>query len=82
VRTGGWGKRNFLFGGAFRFAKYGLQRQRKKRKRKKEGGAEFPQTPFLFALLRTPRRRRGWGGKAFPRFLCQEEGKTEKFSFP
>ena len=23
-----------------------------------------------------------WGGKAFPQFLRQQEGKTEKFSFP
>jgi len=26
--------------------------------------------------------RRAGGGKAFPQFLWQEEGKTEKFSFP
>ena len=23
-----------------------------------------------------------WGGKAFPQFLRQQKGKTEKFSFP
>jgi len=39
VRAGGTRAR--FFGGAFRFTKCGLQRQRKKRKRKKEGGAEL-----------------------------------------
>jgi len=29
-----------------------------------------------------PRRKRGRGGKTFPQFLRQQEGKTEKSSFP
>jgi len=29
-----------------------------------------------------PARPVVWGGKAFPQFLRQQEGKTEKFSFP
>ena len=29
-----------------------------------------------------PCRRRAGSGKAFPQFLRQQEGKTEKFSFP
>jgi hypothetical protein len=43
VRTGGWGKHNFLSGVAFRKAKY-----EKLRRRKSEGGAgiPFPPTPF------------------------------------
>jgi len=44
---------------------------------KKEGvgGKEF--LPACSA-----RRRRAGSGKAFPQFLRQQEGKTEKFSFP
>jgi len=43
-------------------------------KRKGVGGKEFLPACFL--------PKAGWGGKAFPQFLRQQESKTEKFSFP
>ncbi len=47
----------------------------KRAKRKGVWGKEF--LPACSA-----RRRRAGGGKAFSQFLRQQEGKTEKFSFP
>ena len=46
----------------------------KRAKRKGVWGKEF--LPACFP----PKAE--WGGKAFPQFLRQQEGKTEKFSFP
>jgi len=73
----GWGKGNILFGGAFRFAKYGLRRQRKKRKRKREGGAEFPpQTPL------PPRPKNKIGvAKRFRRPAVSGTSKQNNFQF-
>jgi len=45
VRTGGRGKHNSIFGGAFCKAKYEIRRRRKAR----AGKNSFPPTPFLFA---------------------------------
>jgi hypothetical protein len=45
VRTGGRGKHNSNFGGAFCKAKYEIRRRRKAR----AGKNSFPPTPFLFA---------------------------------
>ena len=49
VRTGGWGKHNFLIGGAFRKAKYEIRRRRKNRNRKARAGKNsFPPNPLPF----------------------------------
>jgi len=49
VRTGGWGKHNFLIGGAFRKAKYEIRRWRKNRIRKARAGKNsFPPNPLPF----------------------------------
>jgi hypothetical protein len=44
VRTGGRGKHNSIYGGAFCKAKYEIRRLRKAR----AGKSSFPPTPFLF----------------------------------
>ena len=49
---------------------------RKQAGKKKKGCGE---NEFLPACLPA---EGGMGGKAFPQFLRQQEGKTEKFSFP
>ena len=49
---------------------------RKQAGKKKKGCGENEFLPACFP----PKAE--WGGKAFPQFLRQQEGKTETFSFP
>ena len=49
MRTGGWGKHNFLIGGAFRKAKYEIRRRKNRNRKARAGKNSFPPTPFLFA---------------------------------
>jgi len=49
---------------------------RKQAGKKKKGCGENEFLPACFP----PKAE--WGGKTFPQFLRQQEGKTEKFSFP
>ena len=70
----GWGKGIYLFS----FLKIiGSPAKRAKADGQKEKGSG--ENEFLPACF-PPKAE--WGGKAFPRFLRQQEGKTEKFSFP
>jgi len=81
VRTGGRGKHNFVFGGAFLKAKYEIRRRRKKLESESEGGQKFlPPNPLSFC----PSERLDFKirNSDFPQKMFEHQSKnTAKFYF-
>ena len=65
MRTGGRGKHNFVFGGAFLKAKYEIRRRRKKLESESEGGQKFlPPNPLPFCPPAWASPPKLFGGRA------------------